>query len=314
MSRALLQRVPSGRLVLLLTVVWLLCLEALSVAAAEEVPFLTGRVNDYAQMLPEDVESRITTQLEALEESTGAQILVLTVDSLEGEDIEGYSWRVAETWGLGREDVDDGILFVVAQSDRKMRLEVGYGLEPMVTDALSSRILNEIVAPRFRAGDFGGGVEKGVSAVVGLVEGRADALPERVADFPGLRGGAQIGGLLVFLLTVGTFSLSAIFSRGCAAVVLFFFLMPFWYFFPQALLGPPAGLIALVVWVLVFPVLWLWFHKTGAGKRFADKGSWGGPFVSGGGWSSGGGGWSSGGGGFSGGGGSFGGGGASSSW
>lgn len=303
------------RLALLWLLLGVFCLGALTLAAEEEVPFLTGRVNDYAQMLSEDVEARITTQLKALEESTGAQVVVLTVDSLDGEDIEGYSWRVAETWGLGRGEVDDGILFVVAQNDRKMRLEVGYGLEPMVTDALSSRILNEIVAPRFRAGDFGGGVEKGVSAVVGLVEGRSDALPERVADFPGLRGGAQIGGLLVFLLTVGTFSLSAIFSRGCAAVVLFFFLMPFWYFFPQALLGPPAGLIALVAWLLVFPVLWLWFHKTGAGKRFADKGAWSGPFISGGGWSSGGGGWSSGGGGgFSGGGGSFGGGGASSSW
>lgn len=284
------------------------------------VPFLSGRVVDTAGMIPGDVETQLVQELDALEKATSAQVVVLTIDTLGGEAIEDYSHQVAETWKLGQEGRDDGVLFLIVRDDRKMRLEVGYGLEPLLTDALSRRILSDVVTPRFRAGDFSGGVEAGVEAVVGVLQGNPEAVP---AEARGRATGAVSGltQLFVFLLTVGTFSLSAIFARGGASLVLFLFLIPFWYIFPEVLFGSPAGLVGLGVWLIAYPVLWWVVHKTGATKHYRRSGgSWfkgggsGGGFFGGGfsGGGSSGGGFS--GGGFSGGGGSFGGGGASSSW
>ena len=119
-------------------------------AEAREVPYLAGRVNDTADMIPADVEQRIDEKLAALEQATGAQMAVLTIASLEGEVLEEYSFKVAETWGLGREEQDDGLLMLIARDDRKMRLEVGYGLEGDLTDAQAGRILNNILRPAFR--------------------------------------------------------------------------------------------------------------------------------------------------------------------
>ncbi len=124
-----------------------------------EVPFLSGRVNDYAELIPPETEERIAAKLEAFEGSTGAQLAVLTVPSLGDEVLEEYSLRVAETWGLGREEQDDGVLLLVARDDRKMRIEVGYGLEARLTDAQCGRILRNVLRPAFREGDFGGGIE-----------------------------------------------------------------------------------------------------------------------------------------------------------
>jgi len=129
------------------------CLAA-STALALDVPRLTGRVNDYADLLSSDAEIRIEQKLAMLEKDTGAQVAVLTIQSLEAESLEEYSLRVAETWALGRGDQDDGALLLIARNDRKMRLEVGYGLEPTLTDIMSKRILDQVLRPRFRAGDF----------------------------------------------------------------------------------------------------------------------------------------------------------------
>ncbi|MCH7666664.1 MAG: TPM domain-containing protein [Acidobacteria bacterium] len=297
------------------TSLWTLALAAMVIlpagaVAALEVPYLSGRVNDLADLISGDAEARIVDSLEDFENRTGHQVAVLTIPSLEGEVLEKFSLRVSETWGLGRSEQDDGVLLLVARDDRKMRIEVGYGLEADLTDAESGRILRNILTPRFKAGDFDGGIEQGVAAIVGTLEGR-EVIPRetsrRANDLP-IGGRLLMGGM--FLMVVGMFSLIAIFTSGCQSWFLYVFLVPFWGAFPMVFLGPRSGLIALVGWVIGAPILKLLFGNTKFGKRWVKSHpgwtTW--TSGSGGGWSSGGGG------GFSGGGGSFGGGGASGSW
>ena len=292
----------------------LLGLCALS-AAALEVPYLAGRVNDLAGMVDADTRTRLEARLAALEEATGAQVVVLTVPGLEGENLEDFSLRVAETWRLGRGEVDDGVLFLVARDDRKMRLEVGYGLEGRLTDALAGRILDGAVRPRFRDGDFAGGVEAGVEAVAGLLEGDPDALPpERLESEGGENRAVGAGVLAFFLVVILPFVASALFTKGFGGWFLYLFLMPFWGIFPFAILGAPWGLVPLAAWVVVGGVARLLFAGA-RGDALRKRHPWlVGTGRGGGGWSSRGGGGGFSGGGFSGGGGSFGGGGASSSW
>lgn len=292
---------------------------AASGAAALEVPYLSERVVDDAGLLSADEKARVEQRLEAIEEQRGSQIAVLTIPSLEGEVLEDYSLRVAETWKLGRDEFDDGALLLVARDDRKMRLEVGYGLEPVLTDATSRRILDDVMRPRFRAGDFGGGIEEAVLAIDGVLAGDENALPPASADgaSDGLQAPwpARAAFFLFFLFIVGIFSLTALFSKGCSGWFLYLFLMPFWLAFPLAILGTPIGMLFFPAWVIGFPIL---RALTAAARAKGRMPGWmgGGAFpqswTSSGGWRGGGGGFS--GGGFSGGGGSFGGGGASSSW
>lgn len=282
---------------------------------AKEVPYLAGRVNDLASLLSPSTAAAIETQLAELEESTGAQIAVLTVPSLEGEVLEDYSLRVAETWKLGRGEFDDGALLLIARDERQMRLEVGYGLEGTIPDAYAKRILDDVLRPRFRAGDFDGGVSDAVEVVSALVRGE-EALPPPSVDSTRQLGDldwSQAIAFVAFLIPVGIFSLRAITAQGCVAWFLYLFLMPFWLAFPLAILGRPLGFFPVGLWVIGFPVLWAILRGSGTGSRWQGPGPF---FGTGGGWSSSRGGWGGGfsGGGFSGGGGSFGGGGASGSW
>jgi uncharacterized protein len=246
---------------------------------------------------------------------------VLTIESLEGEVLEEYSLRVAETWKLGREKFDDGVLFLVAEQDRQMRIEVGYGLEGKLTDLQAGRILDHVVRPLFREGRFGAGIEAGVDAVVGALEGRADAIPEEPPAVPVTEAPWPFRLLFfgIYLVVVGTFSLIALFSSGSQSGCLYFFLMPFHLAFP-VILHPRAGIALFLTWLVGFPIFKYWLHKTGKGKTFLARHPGWKTFASSGGgagrggWSFGGGGGGGGGGGFSGGGGGFGGGGASSSW
>jgi uncharacterized protein len=281
----------------------------ISPAAGKEVPFLSGRVNDLADLLSSQAENDIEMRLEALETESGAQIAVLTIHSLEGEVLEDYSLQVAETWKLGRGQFDDGALLLIVRDERKMRLEVGYGLEPILPDAIAKRILDTVLQPRFREGDFDGGVIASIDTIAGLVKGDGTLPPPAIDPAAGSRrhGPSNAIGFLVFLAIVGLFSLQALSSRGCAGWGLYLFLLPFWIFFPIAIFGRPGGYIPGVLWIVGFPLLWLVLHRTSGGKKWFDRHDGGG----GGGWSSSGGGF---GGGFSGGGGSFGGGGASGSW
>jgi uncharacterized protein len=129
-------------------------------------------VNDEARMIQPAARDRLEQKLRDLEGRTGAQVAVLTVESLEDESLETYSVRVAQTWKLGRKGVDDGVLFLVAKRERKMRIEVGYGLEARLTDLQSRRILDDVVRPRFKQGAFDEGVEAGVDAIIGTIEGK----------------------------------------------------------------------------------------------------------------------------------------------
>lgn len=288
---------------------WLAALAlAASMALPLEVPYLGGRVNDLADMIPADTEARIEARLERLESERGSQVAVLTIPSLEGEVLEYYSLRVAETWALGRGEFDDGALLLIARDDRKMRLEVGYGLEPTITDLASRRILDDVLRPRFRAGDFAGGIEEAVNVVAGLIEGDDLLPPPGSGSSEATESTARR--LLGFLIPVGFFSLMAIASSGCSGWVLYLILAPVWFVFPLSVFGSPWGFVPGILWMLGFPILWSLVGRRARSWRSkggwsSTRGGWTGGGFSGGGFS---------GGGFSGGGGSFGGGGSSGSW
>ena len=225
---------PGARAALLPLVLGLVWLVAGPAAwAAKEVPFLAARVNDLANLVPPAVRERLETKLADLERRTGAQIAVLTVDSLDGDSVEDYAVRVFQTWKLGRKGVDDGVLFVVARQERRMRIEVGYGLESRLTDARSRQILDDIVRPVFRAGNFGAGIEAGVDAIAAVIQGAP--LPAPKKDRTG-QVGSVVGILvfaLMFLTVIGTFSMVALFTPGIAGWFLYLFLTPFYAIFPS---------------------------------------------------------------------------------
>lgn len=177
--------------------------------AAPSFPPLSGRVVDQAGVLSPPAETQLTQRLAALEETTGRQLVVVTLSSLQGYEIEEYGYQLGRTWGIGRAVQDDGVLLIVAPNERRVRIEVGYGLEPVLTDALSSTILNRRVLPRFRAGDIEGGVVGGADAIIeqlALPTGEAEA---RAAEVEEERGG-EIGFAQIILLFVGFMILSSL--------------------------------------------------------------------------------------------------------
>ncbi len=286
----------------------------LGAAAGPEVPYLSGHVNDTAGMIPPQVRDRIEQQLAALQKATGAQVAVLTIKSLDGEPLEDYSMKVAQTWTLGRKGVDDGVLLLIARDDRKMRIEVGYGLEPKLTDIACKRILDDTVRPAFRNGDFGGGVESGVNAIAATIEGKPmppSAAPSGGRPASSMPLGARLLASLMFVVVVGTFSVVALIGKGCMSWFLYAFLMPFYAMFPIGIWGS-AGAALFFAWIVGFPIGKLLLAKTDVGKGFLASHPGLVSFAASSGHSGSGGGFSSGG--FSGGGGSFGGGGASSGW
>lgn len=298
-----------------LLVLAVLCVLVPWASAAKDVPYLAGRVNDSANLIPPDQRQRIEAKLAQFEQQTGNQVAVLTIDSLDGEDLESYSHKVASTWALGQKGKDNGVLLLVSKGDRKMRMEVGYGLEPVLTDLQTSIIQNEVIIPHFKQGDFGGGIEAGVDAILSTIQGK-EVQPAPVAEpSAGERGGGGgdwIGFLLFALFAVGPFLLNAIRSGSW---IVYLVLAPV-IFFLGLIASPIVGLIALGVWLVLFPILRMILPRRPTSGRFRGPGGWWiGPGWGGGGWGGGrgGGGWG-GGGGFSGGGGSFGGGGSSSSW
>ena len=277
-------------------------------AAAKDIPPLTGRVVDQANLLTADQKQRIETKLAAFEKETGDQVAVLTVDSLDGEAIEDYANKVGRAWALGQKGKDNGVILLVAKQDRKMRVEVGYGLEPVLTDLQTNVIQNEVIIPFFKKGDFGGGIEAGVDALLSTIQGKPfQPAPDSTTQPLKGKGGPDFTFLLFALFALVPFSLSAARSRSW---FLYLLLMPV-YFFLGTLVNITVGLVALGVWAVLFPILRTVLPQSVGGGR-GGPGGW---FMGGPGFGGGGGGWSGGGGGgFSGGGGSFGGGGSSSSW
>lgn len=284
--------------------------------AQKAVPELWGvHVHDDADVLTKGVVDELEHALARYEDSTSNQIAILIVSSLEGESLEEYSLRVAEKWKLGQEKKDNGALLLIAVGDRKMRIEAGYGLEGVLTDAVCSQIIRNELAPRFRESDYDGGVQAAISAMVDAIAGEYTAdettEPNQIAD---MTWKERLGiGVFVFGI-LGIFTFLALFIKGGSGWFLYVFLIPFYAAFPMVIFGLDGGLIVLGTFVLGFPIARLLLGKTSFGKRLGKKmgkgGSGGGGWSSGSGWSSGG----SSGGGFSGGGGGFGGGGASGSW
>src|SRR3982751_846730 len=155
----------------------LLCWAA-SALALVAVPPLSGRVVDQTGTLsPGDIAS-LTQTLKDLETRKGSQVAVLIVPTTDGEAIEQFSLRVAEAWKIGRKKVDDGALLVIAKNDRRLRIEVGYGVEGALTDATTKRIIDEDITPKFKAGDFAGGVSAGINRVIRLIDGEKLPTPE----------------------------------------------------------------------------------------------------------------------------------------
>jgi uncharacterized protein len=275
----------------LLLCIFLLLASALAWAETP-VPALNARVTDLTNTLDAASKQALEGKLAALEQARGAQVAVLIVAGTQPESIEQYALRVAETWKLGRKGIDDGALLLVAKDERALRIEVGYGLEGAIPDAVAKRIIAEIIVPRFKAGDFAGGVSAGVDALIGLVQG--EALPQPQAPRTG--GMGEILPFLMMFIFVAGGILRMLFGRlagaGVAGGVAF---LGAWL-----LLG--GVLMALFVALLAFV-----FTLAGGGRGARGFGGFGG-FGGGGG-----GGWG-GGGGFGGGGGGFGGGGASGRW
>lgn len=145
-------------------------------ATAQTFPELTGRVVDAANILPPDVESSLTEQLASLEGQSQRQLVVVTLPDLQGYDIADYGYRLGRHWGIGDKERNDGALLIVAPTERKVRIEVGYGLEPLLTDGMSFLIINNEILPRFKAGDMPGGIVAGTQAII-----RQLTLPEEEA-------------------------------------------------------------------------------------------------------------------------------------
>jgi len=292
-----------------------------------DVPYLTGRITDNAQLLSPEVNRSLSDSLQAHEKRTGNQIAVLTIATLDGESIEDYAVRVFESWKLGRKGKDNGVLIVVVPNDRRMRIEVGYGLEGTLTDAMAGRIVQNVMTPKFRNGDFDGGIADGAGAVMEVLEGgelpesgASTGLTEKSnffeAEGPELSIQERILlGAFIFGI-IGLFTAIGILTPG-VGWFLYFFLIPFWAVFPIVVLGSGGAFSCFIAYVIGFPITKLfirktdWYKKAQEDLRTKGQTSIGGLSIGSG---SSGSSWSSGGSGFSGGGGSSGGGGASGSW
>ncbi|WP_020651097.1 TPM domain-containing protein [Solimonas variicoloris] len=253
------------------------------------VPALAARVTDQTGTLDAAQRAALEAKLAGFEQVKGSQIAILIVPSTEPETIEQYSIRVAEQWKLGRKGVDDGLLILVARNDRTVRIEVGYGLEGVVPDAIAHRVIDEIIVPKFRGGDYYGGLDAGVDQLIKVIDGEPlPPPPERSA-----RSGQRIEPLIPVLIAalIAAQFLRRVFGAGLGSVL-------------------AGGSVFGLVWLLSGTLLlaaffgFVAFMLTLFGVAIP---------LGGGGWSSRGGG-GFGGGGFGGGGGGFGGGGASGRW
>ncbi len=263
---------------------------AATYAFALEVPVLKGRVNDYGDMISPAVEAELEQKLKAFENSDSTQIVILTVSSLEGDSLEDFTIRVAEKWKIGQAKKDNGVIIFAAKNDKKMRIEVGRGLEGVLTDLLTGRILDNVIRPKFRAADFDGGFTAGVDSIILASRGefKNDGAPSSQVKSSS-PGKFFIIMLFVLYFAVMIFSrISKIIGGGIGAAAL-----PAIVHYGLTPLGL-AGVAGLAVFGFIAALI-LPYLPVGGGGFIGGSGG-------------------SGSGGFSGGGGSFGGGGSSGEW
>lgn len=274
-------------------IAFVLCLLLLPLAAqAQSFPKLTGRVVDAANLLSPEQEAQITQLSSEVEQASSRQFVVATIPDLGGYDIADYGYQLGRAWKIGQSEANNGILLIVAPNERKVRIEVGYGLEPIMTDALSSAIINQSIIPRFKAGDMGGGVVAGAQAV-----GEQMKLPMEAAEQRAQQAAAKAQPRARQAQGGGGFPWGLVFW----GVILVFVILPMLFGGRRGRRGArryrgrgDSGALPIILWSIASEM------SRGGGS------GWGG---GGGDWGGGGGG-----GGFGGGGGSFGGGGASGSW
>jgi len=289
----------------LLTTAFLL---AATAARALDVPPLRGRVNDLAGLLPPDRAAGLEQKLAAFERESSHQLVLLTVPSLDGEPIEDFSMRVSEAWKPGHKGLDNGILVVIAPRDRQARVEVGYGLEGVVPDAVANRVLQQRMFPLFREGRMADGVEAGLDALMSAARGEQIPAERRPDEPQGRRGERDPFSILLFAVVLGALAgapfrrgrlrpLGALVGGGIAGGLAWLILSSIGLSAVAALLGGVFGFLG--------PGAGggLPRNRYGYGRGGFGSGGWGGGFGGG-----------DGGGGFSGGGGGFGGGGASGRW
>jgi uncharacterized protein len=268
-------------------------------AAALDVPPLKGYVNDYANMISASARTKIETELKAFEQSDSTQVVILTIHSLEGEVLEEYSIKVGETWKIGQKGRDNGIILLVSNKDRKIRIEVGRGLEGKLTDMTAGRIIDLVIKPKFKRGDFDGGFIAGIHSLIDATRGEFKA---EARTSPAKKKGISSYFTILFFAGVALLFLgrmSKVLGGTAGAIGL-----------PAVLYLLGAPLILLVIFGLLGLAMGIFLPLL-----FSAGGLGGGPwFFGGGGWGGGGGGDSDSGGGFDGGGGDFGGGGGSGDW
>jgi uncharacterized protein len=281
-------------------------LAGLALAAEVAVPPLKARVTDLTHTLSASQAQALESRLGDFERSKGSQIAVLMLPSTQPETIEEYSIRVAEAWKIGRARADDGVILIVAKNDRKLRVEVGRGLEGAIPDAVAKRVVSDVITPHFREGDFYGGIAAGTDALMKVIEGESLPAPQPGVTINGIH--RPIDFQTIFWLFVVLVVTSAIFRRLFGRVIG---------------AGISGGIVGAIVWVaagvLAFAIVGglIGFVIALINGMASRRGGWPGGGWSSGGWSGGGGssgGFGGGGGGFSGGGGGFSGGGASGSW
>ncbi len=281
----------------------LMLLLAVSAWAQVAVPPLKGRVTDLTGTLKPEQVASLEQLLRSFEARKGSQIAVLIVPTTAPETVEQYALRVGEQWKIGRKKVDDGAILVVAKDDRALRIEVGYGLEGALNDATASRIIREVIVPRFREGDFFGGISAGVDRMIRVIDGEPLPAPAKAAPPVG-DGVLQILPVLLILALVAGAILRRLLGRFVGALA------------TGGVVGALAwllvGTLAIVLLAAIVAFIFTLISGVGgSGRRYYGGfpgGGWGGGGWGGGGFGGGGGG------GFSGGGGSFGGGGASGRW
>jgi uncharacterized protein len=238
------------------------------------VPELSGHVNDYAGIISAETRDKLERLLRQHEDSTSNQIVVLTIPSLEDQEIEDAANEIFNTWQLGQRDKNNGVLLLIALDDREMRIEVGYGLEAALTDAHCSRIIRNELTPRFKYKEYDEGVLAGVDAIRQAIQGAYSAedpgfwetlMTHEGMGFPeNLLAGALVMGMLLI------FTYIAIVGKGIFSWFMFFFLLFFYFTFPFFVFGSIVGMLILIAYVGLFLWTRVWF-KTVAGKAYLQK-------------------------------------------
>ncbi|HEX8062884.1 MAG TPA: TPM domain-containing protein, partial [Allosphingosinicella sp.] len=256
----------------------LLLLLVAAPAAAQDFPKLTGRVVDAANIIPDADEAALTQKLEALETASSRQLVVATVPSLQGNDIADFGYQLGRHWGIGQKGANNGVILLVAPNEHKVRIDVGYGLEPIMTDALSHQIITQQILPAFKRNDYPGGINAGADAIIAQLQAPPEQAEQKALaaqEAQRQSGSSDDGGSIFPLIFWG--------------IVFFFFILPMLRGGRRGRRHRRSG-------------VWVWGPGLGGGWGGGSSGGGFGGFGGGGG------------GGFGGGGGSFGGGGASGGW